>query len=264
MGFFSGLLGGSSVGFGTTLLGSVLGGAISSGFQNANNAKAMELQHNYSKDLFEFQNRNKYQFMVDDLNKAGLNPMLAVGGLQGSAGGTVTGTSSPVDVGHINSARAQAEANRIANINAKTELLRAEAERDEKRANIKLIEAQTNDLNTMTPLNSALAVAKREQIYGSIVNDARLISSQIRKLESGVALDRAEIQKTIKSLENIAMEFQVRGLDYQKLYRELYGAKALAQEETLNSYLGGMAVGLGTLLREAGVDIRGIFGSLSR
>lgn len=61
---------------GNSALGGLIGGATSDYF----NSKAQERQYQYNKDLYQ----HRYQWQVEDMRKAGLNPVLA--GLNGSVG----------------------------------------------------------------------------------------------------------------------------------------------------------------------------------
>lgn len=225
MGFFSGLFSAAKDGFtglGTTLVGSVLGGAISNAFDQSNNAVTTKQNLEAQKQLFEYQNRNKYQFMVDDLNKAGLNPLLAVNGLQGSSVGGVSGSSGNTDVAHINSARAQAEANRIALKNADTELFKAKSEALEKEANVKLAEALANRYNTLTPTDNAKSVAEIQfinnnifktnaeidKIYSDIRRENRIADAQITEL-----IERAKHLRVVTGNESINYDLLIRARD---------------------------------------------------
>lgn len=66
---------------GNSVLGGVIRGATSDYFNSA----AQERQYQYNKDLYQ----HRYQWQVEDMRKAGLNPVLA--GLNGSVGSTSVG-----------------------------------------------------------------------------------------------------------------------------------------------------------------------------
>ena len=85
---------------GTSALGGLIGGSTSDYF----NSKAQERQYQYNKDLYQ----HRYQWQVDDMRKAGLNPVLAgLNGSVGSAGsvGMVGANTSSTLGGDYNSAR---------------------------------------------------------------------------------------------------------------------------------------------------------------
>lgn len=85
---------------GNSALGGLIGGATSDYF----NSKAQERQYQYNKDLYQ----HRYQWQVEDMRKAGLNPVLAgLNGSVGSAGsvGMVGANTSSTFGADYNSAR---------------------------------------------------------------------------------------------------------------------------------------------------------------
>lgn len=257
MGFFSGLLSAGTGGFtglGTTLVGSVLGGAISNAFDQSNNAVTTKQNLEAQKQLFEYQNRNKYQFMVDDLNKAGLNPLLAVNGLQGSSVGGVSGSNGNTDVGHINSARAQAEVNRIANKQLEIDRLRAQAEADEKGAQRDLARAMANRLSVMTPIESKEGIARtalyQQQVLESSVNIDKLYADIDREKRITDA-QILEIEANVKRLN-----FMLNGKDKVELTMLERARDSKSEEfkrDVLNSLYGEISAKFGYLLELQGL-----------
>lgn len=85
---------------GTSALGTLISGGTSDYF----NSKSQQRQYEYNKDLYQ----HRYQWQVDDMRKAGLNPVLAgLNGSVGSAGsvGMVGANTSSTLAGDYNSAR---------------------------------------------------------------------------------------------------------------------------------------------------------------
>ena len=83
---------------------SALGGLIAGGTSDYFNSKAQQRQFEYNKLLYQ----NRYQWQVDDMRKAGLNPVLAgLNGSVGSAGsvGMVGANTASTLGGDYNSAR---------------------------------------------------------------------------------------------------------------------------------------------------------------
>lgn len=181
---------------GKGLVGTVAGGLVGNWFDSSNNAKTGQQNLATSKELFKYQNSNKYQFMVDDLNKAGLNPMLAVTGMQGSAGGVVNGSSRSSDEQGINNATATRKALQIQKEQLDIERDRAVAERLEKEANAEMAKALANRYNTLTPTENAKTVAETkfinqnimktsaeiDKIYSDIMNSGRITQAQVDNL----------------------------------------------------------------------------------
>lgn len=60
-----------------TFAGNILGKFASSAIDSHFSRGLIDKQLSAQKDLFEFENRNKHQFEVDDLKAAGLNPILS-------------------------------------------------------------------------------------------------------------------------------------------------------------------------------------------
>lgn len=76
----------------TELAGGLLGGALNSAYQR----NQMKAQVQAMKDIWSYQQQNAHQFEVDDLRKAGLNPILSATNSQiASMPGVSTPTSAP-------------------------------------------------------------------------------------------------------------------------------------------------------------------------
>lgn len=84
-----------------SLLGDIglgaLGDLIGTGISGAAQSHLMQKQYEYNKELYQ----NRYQWTTQDLRKAGLNPILAAGGL---SGGAASVGLSGVNSGSVNSA----------------------------------------------------------------------------------------------------------------------------------------------------------------
>lgn len=79
------------------IAGAALGDIIGSGINSASQSYFLDKQLKYNKELYQ----NRYQWTVQDLRKAGLNPILAAGGL--SSGAASVGLAG-VNSGSVNSA----------------------------------------------------------------------------------------------------------------------------------------------------------------
>lgn len=94
------------------IAGSVLGGLGSSEIQSKYNEEAIRLQNELNVENYQ----HRYQWAVDDMRAAGLNPILAAtNGIGGSISGASAGTIGMSDIGaNINSARSSSAAERQA------------------------------------------------------------------------------------------------------------------------------------------------------
>lgn len=94
------------------IAGSVLGGLGSSEIQSKYNEKAIRLQNELNVENYQ----HRYQWAVDDMRNAGLNPILAAtNGIGGSISGASAGTIGMSDIGaNMNSARSSSAAERQA------------------------------------------------------------------------------------------------------------------------------------------------------
>lgn len=94
------------------IAGSVLGSLGSSEIQSRYNEEAIRLQNELNVENY----KHRYQWAVDDMRNAGLNPILAAtNGIGGSISGASAGTIGMSDIGaNMNSARSASAAERQA------------------------------------------------------------------------------------------------------------------------------------------------------
>lgn len=197
-------------------LSSATGVLIGSAFGQSNSAYASKLDLESSKKLFEYENRNKYQFMVDDLNKAGLNPILAVNGMQGvPVGGMTSGAASmrADDMGVNNGAAARAQI-RIAEKNAQTELLRAQAE-----ARLANSRADTEDY--MREINGRLVNAKTADLASQVSDRSARLQYDFQDLLMRKEVHGYEVQKIVQEIKHLASMSSLNEAEYKKIMADV-------------------------------------------
>lgn len=240
MGFLAGL--------GIAALGQLVGGAIDSGFQQANDSHSAKLSLHTSKELFKYQNSNKYQFMVDDLNKAGLNPMLAVGGMQGSAGGVISGSGNKIDSSGINSAMATRESLRIAKTEAETERLKVWSEMQERQQNIEYLKALTNRTNLLAPSENALMVAQSDFHRANILKSTAEIDKIYNDIHNNNRITQAQIDNLIANTRHLRVITGNESINHDLLLKARDSKSEALKRELLNTWYGQLSHQMGYLM----------------
>lgn len=224
---------------GKSAIGALTGGLISGGLGQISNSMNTKRTLEADKELFKYQNSNQYQFMIEDLNKAGLNPLLAVNGLHGASGGSVGGsTSSNIDIAGINNATAQKAQVRIAEKNAQTEWFRARADAYEKYTNAELAKALTDKERTLLPVTNAKMQAETMFTRQQISESMNRIENYTKMVNSNIALNEANINKLISDIEVAQMLIGQYEVNTKLLKRKLDNKDAQYQNEVLDSLIG--------------------------
>lgn len=158
--------------FGIGLAGDLLGSAIKGGVSSAFNAQMMEKQHALNKDLFDYTTQHRYQNTVKDLRAAGLNPILAYGGLAGASAGTSVGL-----VGADTNSQSSALSTQM------------EMQRRQMKQQQPLIDAQSKQATAA----AELAGSQQAQIWSRMINEFAWNAQQIKESESRIAYNAGKL-----------------------------------------------------------------------
>ena len=186
-----------------------LGGGVVSGIAGYFSAKqnAALMRENW-----KYQQSHAHQLEVEDLKKAGLNPILSATNSQMAGMSPVSGSdygvgqafSSAIQAALDRKSKQELQANdlEIERMKLENDKLRIGIQRDEADAQIakwksegKLLDIQA-DYTSSKQINEANESAMRVQyIANQISNENKLTDAEVSKLYSGVALDNATIDK---------------------------------------------------------------------
>lgn len=237
-------------------LGGLIGGGINSAYAQQNAQKNMELQ----KELWKYMQSNKHQLEVQDLEAAGLNKILSATNGQAIGAPSVVGSADTSNtVNSAVSAKRQADIaekevevrKTMADIEktkadtdkarADAEILRMQTERDKMLEEVLNIRADT----VLKQANTGKTLAQIEQIKSDIFNSYRLVTAQVDKLRSGVALDYAQISKLGAEVSNLKKQGVLMDLDINSFERKLRGKTAEQQLSMLETDYGSVLNQLG-------------------
>lgn len=172
------------------ILGSVAGSAVGNFFgqdrqedSQSFNAEQAAIAHARSIQMYQ----NRYQWSVEDLKKAGLNPMLAYGHGPGSAGSGAQASGSPASPGPTPDIPGGIQATSAADYNrALTERVEAEKEK---------LAAETREINERTPTHAVTRDSLNQGIQES--------QERIRKIIQDTSTSAATAQNLQQQTQNL-------------------------------------------------------------
>lgn len=174
--------------------GNIAGKYISSAMDSHFSHKKIQEQLAAQKSLFEFENRNKHQFEVDDLRAAGLNPMLSATNPSAIGVGGVTAPNWTSDDDVYGSAVQMAQQSKSLDI-------------QEKQANAAALNAE-----------AALIQAHNSEVASSA-------KANLDNTNASIAWMKADTE-----LQNLVQELKVKNANIQYLSGKFEEAIAAAQE----------------------------------
>lgn len=197
------------------IAGAVIGAGSSIWSANKGNSAAFEMQANSLAAQKESM-QNRHQWEVEDLRKAGLNPILSA---TNSAGGSISGATSNVTAPDISGAL-----NKIANsafAKKQTELLEKELQVKQDNAKANLTNADANQINSQARMieahndqiktNSAVEYNNANISYlGAMTNYTK------QKQENETAMNKMQISEIQQRITNSVQELAAKIVYLQK------------------------------------------------
>lgn len=156
-----------------------------------------EQQFKYSKNVTE----NSTQIRMNDLKKAGLSPLLALGNSASYSPVSISGSALSGNTG-----KNRPSYNNIASLQG-TQLASAIA-------NIRLLDAQTKNINADTSLKNADTSLKEEQTKKTsedikkIQEETKLISEKIKNTKYSTMLTQNQIEFVAQQIANLEYDYQ--------------------------------------------------------
>lgn len=204
------------------VLGSATGGFLSNvaGALYGNYASAKAATKAFDRDVWMMSNR--YQLQVDDMKKAGLNPMLAAGASPPSPNAPMAQQRGVDDIGGSTQRISSAVQARAAAVNmlADAELKRAQAMTERNRP--ENVEADTSLKRSQAGLADTHAEVNRNMV-ANIVADTRLKGASAAQHEAQTAVAYATLPKIVAEIAKMSSETDVyrleavlKGLDASK------------------------------------------------
>lgn len=239
------------------IAGAVIGAGSSIWGANQSNSAAFEMQANSINAQRESM-QNRHQWEVEDLRKAGLNPILSA---TNSAGGSISGATANVTAPDISGAL-----NKIANsafAKKQTELLEKELQvkQDNAKANLtnadanqinseaRMIEAHTDQIKT----NSAVEYNNANISYlGAMTNYTK------QKQENETAMNKMQISEIQQRITNSVQELAAKIVYLQKTGDAALMSASAAQRNAAAQEL------MAQVAQQNGISLRQLQGALTQ
>lgn len=236
MGFLSDLAGG--------LVGQFLGNSVNnhSAKQNA------ELEAKLQRENWEYMQKNKHQFEVQDLRNAGLNPILSAGAGSAVSAPSISGDSHESNSNTFTTAKQFRLAEKELSIQEKN------AEIELKKANTQEILAKSQALSLTAQAGfynagSALQYAQKDEISHNILLNYSRFAQDVKESDSRINLNNVTAQDIAtltpykrnlmtQQAQEIVANLGVTARDIKLLDKQLFGLSAQYRDEYLRSWIG--------------------------
>lgn len=239
------------------IAGAVIGAGSSIWGANQSNSAAFEMQANSINAQRESM-QNRHQWEVEDLRKAGLNPILSA---TNSAGGSISGATANVTAPDISGAL-----NKIANsafAKKQTELLEKELQVKQDNAKANLTNADANQINSQARMieahndqiktNSAVEYNNANISYlGAMTNYTK------QKQENETAMNKMQISEIQQRIINSVQELAAKIVYLQKTGDAALMSASAAQRNAAAQEL------MAQVAQQNGVSLRQLQGALTQ
>lgn len=239
------------------IAGAVIGAGSSIWGANQSNSAAFEMQANSINAQRESM-QNRHQWEVEDLRKAGLNPILSA---TNSAGGSISGATANVTAPDISGAL-----NKIANsafAKKQTELLEKELEVKQDNAKANLTNADANQINSQARMieahndqvktNSAVEYNNANISYlGAMTNYTK------QKQENETAMNKMQISEIQQRITNSVQELAAKIVYLQKTGDAALMSASAAQRNAAAQEL------MAQVAQQNGISLRQLQGALTQ
>lgn len=239
------------------IAGAVIGAGSSIWGANQSNSAAFEMQANSINAQRESM-QNRHQWEVEDLRKAGLNPILSA---TNSAGGNISGATANVTAPDISGAL-----NKIANsafAKKQTELLEKELQVKQDNAKANLTNADANQINSQARMieahndqvktNSAVEYNNANISYlGAMTNYTK------QKQENETAMNKMQISEIQQRITNSVQELAAKIVYLQKTGDAALMSASAAQRNAAAQEL------MAQVAQQNGISLRQLQGALTQ
>lgn len=239
------------------IAGAVIGAGSSIWGANQSNSAAFEMQAN-SINAQRESLQNRHQWEVEDLRKAGLNPILSA---TNSAGGSISGATANVTAPDISGAL-----NKIANsafAKKQTELLEKELQVKQDNAKANLTNADANQINSQARMieahndqiktNSAVEYNNANISYlGAMTNYTK------QKQENETAMNKMQISEIQQRITNSVQELAAKIVYLQKTGDAALMSASAAQRNAAAQEL------MAQVAQQNGISLRQLQGALTQ
>lgn len=239
------------------IAGAVIGAGSSIWGANQSNSAAFEMQANSINAQRESM-QNRHQWEVEDLRKAGLNPILSA---TNSAGGSISGATANVTAPDISGAL-----NKIANsafAKKQTELLEKELQVKQDNAKANLTNADANQINSQARMieahndqiktNSAVEYNNANISYlGAMTNYTK------QKQENETAMNKMQISEIQQRIINSVQELAAKVVYLQKTGDAALMSASAAQRNAAAQEL------MAQVAQQNGISLRQLQGALTQ